>query len=132
MNRTLILVRGLPGAGKTTFGEYIAAGQNVQVYSADDFFEIGGEYIFDATRLGEAHAYCKDRTLLAMEVGNPTIIVANTFTTQKEMQPYLDMAETHGYRVFSVIVENRHGNASIHNVPTETVEKMKARFEISL
>lgn len=127
--KTLILVRGLPGAGKTTFGEYIA-GNGVQVYSADDFFEVGGEYIFDASKLSDAHAYCKDRTLLAMLTGNETIIVANTFTTQKEMQPYLDMAETHGYRVFSVIVENRHGNASIHNVPNQTVEKMKARFEI--
>jgi hypothetical protein len=29
-------------------------------------------------------------------------------------------------------VENRHGNSSVHNVPEETIEKMKKRFEIKI
>lgn len=62
----------------------------------------------------------------------PTIAVANTFTQEWEMQPYLDLAKEHGYTVHTIIVENRHGNESIHNVPKATVEKMKKRFEIKL
>jgi hypothetical protein len=42
------------------------------------------------------------------------------------------MAADHGYMVFSIIVENRHGGKNTHNVPTETLEKMKNRFELKL
>ena len=35
-------------------------------------------------------------------------------------------------KVFSIIVENRHGGENVHNVPQETLEKMKNRFEIKL
>ena len=62
----------------------------------------------------------------------PTIVVSNTFTTEKEMKPYYKLAEQYGYRVHSLIVENRHGGINEHNVPDETLEKMKKRFEIKL
>lgn len=60
------------------------------------------------------------------------IVVSNTSTTEKEMQPYLDLAKEFGYTVVSLIVENRHGNSSVHGVPKETLEKMKNRFEVKL
>jgi len=130
--KTLILVRGLPGSGKTTFAELIAAPMGAQVYSADDFFMVEDKYCFDPNNLGKAHAYCQDRVLLGMLTNEATLIVANTFTIEKEMQPYFDMAANHGYKVFCIVVENRHGNPSIHAVPQETVEKMKGRFNIKL
>ncbi len=39
------------------------------------------------------------------------------------MEPYLKLAEKYDYKVVSLIVENRHGNKSVHNVPDETMEK---------
>jgi len=60
------------------------------------------------------------------------IVVSNTSTTEKEMEPYLKLAEKYDYKVVSLIVENRHGNKSVHNVPDETMEKMRNRFEIKL
>ena len=48
------------------------------------------------------------------------------------MQVYFDLAEQHGFTVFSLIVENRHGGVNSHNVPEETLEKMKQRFEVKL
>jgi hypothetical protein len=48
------------------------------------------------------------------------------------MEPYLKLAEKYDYKVVSLIVENRHGNKSVHNVPDETMEKMRNRFEIKL
>ena len=62
----------------------------------------------------------------------PEIVVSNTSTTEKEMQPYIDLAKKYDYKVTSLIVENRHGGKSIHSVPEETIEKMKQRFEIKL
>jgi hypothetical protein len=60
------------------------------------------------------------------------IVVSNTFTQTWEMQPYFDLAERYGYRVYSLIVENRHGGVNEHGVPEDKLEIMKNRFEISL
>ena len=60
------------------------------------------------------------------------IVVANTFTQEWEMKTYYEMAERYNYRVHSVIVENRHGGVNEHNVPDETIEKMRNRFEVKL
>jgi hypothetical protein len=42
------------------------------------------------------------------------------------------MSEEKGYLVFSLIVENRHSGDNIHGVPSESIERMKNRFEIQL
>jgi hypothetical protein len=42
------------------------------------------------------------------------------------------MAETYGYMVFSIVVENRHNGVNVHNVPDETMIAMKERFNIAL
>jgi hypothetical protein len=48
------------------------------------------------------------------------------------MQPYYDLAAKYGYKVFSIIVENRHGGKNVHGVPDEKLEIMKNRFSIKL
>lgn len=60
------------------------------------------------------------------------IIVSNTTTTEKELKPYIDLAEEYGYKVVSLIVENRHGNDSIHNVPQEIRDSQENRLRNSL
>ena len=134
LSKILFLVRGLPwlGAGKTTLAELLASKMNAPVISADDYFMVGGEYKFDASKLGAAHLTCQSRVLGEMAQGQPFIFVANTFTTAKEMKPYFDMAEKWDYDTFSIIVENRHGHISIHNVPTASIDAMRDRFVINL
>jgi hypothetical protein len=48
------------------------------------------------------------------------------------MKAYFDLAERYGYRVVSLIVENRHGAKNTHNVPDEVLDNMRSRFEIKL
>ena len=60
------------------------------------------------------------------------ITVSNTFTQAWEMQPYYDLAKEYGYKVFSLIVENRHGGVNEHGVPVEKLIEMKNRFEVQL
>jgi plasmid replication initiation protein len=61
-----------------------------------------------------------------------TIVVSNTFTQEWEMKQYYELAEKYGYRVFSIITENRHGGVNEHGVPDDKLEIMKNRFEIKL
>jgi hypothetical protein len=66
------------------------------------------------------------------QVNVDKIAVSNTFTQFWEMEPYFELAEKYGYKTFSIVVENRHGNKSIHNVPEDKVQMMKDRFEIKI
>ena len=48
------------------------------------------------------------------------------------MDPYFKLAEEYGYRISTIIVENRHSSTNIHGVPDEALEKMEERFELKL
>ena len=132
----LILLRGLPGSGKSTLAKVILQNRESdepEVLSADDFFvDRDGNYIFDATKLKEAHNYCQFRCSERMRQEISRIVVANTFTEEWEMKVYYDMAERYKYRVHTIVVENRHGGENIHGVPEEKLEQMKNRFDIKL
>lgn len=131
--KNLYLIRGVPGSGKTTLAETLGYMISGSVYSADDHFMVNGEYQFDSTKLKQAHSWCLRSVRGEMRDFNlDNIFVANTFTQEWEMKPYLDMAEEYGYRVFTIIVENRHDNKSVHNVPDDKIEQMKNRFEVVL
>lgn len=129
MEKNLILVRGVSGSGKTTFANLICN----TVFSADQYFEDAqGNYNFDSEKLPQAHGYCQLRTKEAMERGVSKICVANTFTREREMKEYFDLAKKYGYKVFTVITENRHGGTNVHNVPAAVLQKQKDRFNIKL
>lgn len=132
----LILLRGIPGCGKTTLGNTILLTNQLNsqdVLSADNFFiNEKEEYIFDFSKLKEAHNDCQVKCAERMRNQFSKIVVANTFTQEWEMDPYFTMAERYNYRIHTVIVENRHGNKNIHNVPDEKIEQMIGRFDIKL
>ena len=132
--KNLILVRGVSGAGKNTLGALIAGvgSWKFPVLAADDYFMVDGEYKFDGSKLKDAHADCQARAEVCMESDHSRVIVANTFTREWEMQAYFDLAEKYGYRVHSIVVENRHGGVNEHGVPEEAVQGMRDRFEIKL
>lgn len=131
----LILLRGLPGSGKSTLGDVILMwpGNTPDVLSADNFFtDDKGNYNFDPTKLKEAHNDCQLKCAERMKLEISRIVIANTFTQEWEMKPYFDMAERYNYRVHSLIVENRHEGKNVHNVPDDKLQQMKERFEINL
>jgi predicted kinase len=137
MNGILFLVRGLPGSGKSTFATHIW--NEYAVCEADKFFyDKEGNYNFDPSKIKDAHAWCKNEVETRMKDHQlnpqyyPEIAVSNTFTQEWEMKDYYDLAEKYGYKIVSLIVENRHGGKNVHGVPEDKLEIMKNRFEIKL
>lgn len=126
--KTIYLLRGLPGAGKSTLAKSLGG----EHYEADMYFMQDGEYKFDSAKLKYAHEWCRSQVEHEMEDATPTIVVSNTFTQEWEMEAYYKLAEHYGYTVFSLVVENRHGGINEHGVPDETLEKMENRFQLKL
>lgn len=139
MDKILYIVRGLPGSGKSTFAKSLVE-EDFLVCEADKYFvdKSTGEYKFDPTKLKEAHKYCQDlvETYMKDSLVNSQwythIAVSNTFTQEWEMEAYFELAKKYGYKVFCLIVENRHQGQNIHGVPAEKILQMRERFQISL
>jgi predicted kinase len=126
--KTLILVRGCPGSGKSTFAKTLGGIH----FEADMYFMKDGEYKFNPSEIKSAHNWCMIQVQKAMVDDEPTIVVSNTFTQEWEMETYYEFAKQNNYKVFTIIVENRHGGVNEHGVPEEKLEQMKNRFQIKL
>ena len=137
MSKLLVLLRGLPGSGKSSFAKHMWS--DFVICEADQFFyDSEGNYNFNPSKLKDAHKYCRDKveTFMSDNEKNsqfyPEIVVSNTFTREWEMDEYFKLAKKYDYQIVSLIVENRHGNKNVHGVPDSKIEEMRNRFEISL
>ncbi|WP_374605234.1 AAA family ATPase [Niveibacterium sp.] len=116
----LVLIRGLPGSGKTTKAmRYVNDGY--KHLESDQFFMVDGEYRFDGTRLPEALAWCLDQARKALDAGE-FVCVANVFATVEDVKPYTELD------VDYLIVETNHSGDSIRNVPATTLRALAATW----
>jgi predicted kinase len=124
---------GVSGAGKTTYIDKAHSG--APVCSAD---RLTGLYpspgVIDASKLGEAHAFClRDFNRLVLNAA-PEIVVDNTNTTIAELAPYVALAQAYGYEVQIVtlwcdpgIAHARNGHGTPLSVVQAMHERLKAR-----
>lgn len=144
---TVIILRGLPGAGKSTYAE---AYEDPFVVSADNFPGLYDENMqIDFSKLGRAHEWCFRKFCLALDkaVGYrdcewaagsvPTeIVVDNTNVKISELAPYYAYARRHRMHVYIVHVQSEASlealaSRNTHNVPLKTIERMKNSWEPS-
>ena len=129
--KDLILLRGLPGAGKTTIADLIMQ-SGAEAISTDEYWDEHNHGEFDPDQLDAAHEWTESAVALWMEQSANTIVVHNTFTQPWEWEEYEQLAEEYGYRLHTLIVENRHGGKSNSDVPQRTIDDMESRFQIRL
>ena len=132
--KTVYIVRGLPGSGKSYLAEQLNHNPN-HVCCADDYMVKGGVYCFDRDLLGMVHRECQRKYVSLLHAGIDNIVVANTNTMIKEMDLYVMLAYAANYKIVFVepdtswkydvdecFVRNTHG------VPLETLRIMLDRY----
>ncbi len=134
-DKTLYILRGCSNSGKTTLAKTLEGRIPFSIaVSADDYFyDKAGNYNWEVEDLGKAHRWCKNEVEAFMGGGTAVnIILHNTNTSEKEITPYINLAEKYGYKVVSLVVEKRHDNHNNHSVPEETLIRQKNRLTNSI
>lgn len=117
----LILVRGLPGSGKSTMAKVLSL-VGYQHFEADQYFVRDGRYCYDRSQIRDAHEWCQQQTRASLARGE-AVVVSNTFTRLVELEPYLTMSKR-------MRVIEAHGRwRNIHGVPEHTLAAMAQRWE---
>ena len=128
----LFLIRGLPGAGKTSLVHHLIDFDDTFVASDDFMVNANGDYEYNKDRQPEVHGKCLDTVKESMKKKVHRIFVHNTFTTEWELAKYATLAQEYNYKVHYIVKENRHNGISKHGVPPETLSKLQANLEGSI
>jgi predicted kinase len=122
----LILLRGLPGSGKSTLAKSKYVPLGYIHLEADMYFERSGSYVFDPKLLGKAHGWCQYETKKNLQAGN-NVVVTNTFTTMREINDYIKIANDVGVELKVIHAQGNFKN--VHGVPDDKLAAMKARWQ---
>ncbi|XP_029501770.1 NEDD4-binding protein 2-like 1 [Oncorhynchus nerka] len=132
--REIIILRGLPGSGKTTVARNILEMYGSgEAFSTDDYFRVDGKMVgFRDTSLNKAHVWNRNRVLQAIKNKVHPIVIDNTNLQKWEVWPYVRMAFRRGYwiefqdlPVLPLEILNRR----CPKIPMEVLERMNEGYE---
>ena len=130
---SLIILRGLPGSGKTALAKVLSESGKYPVFGIDDFFtDNSGNYNFRFEDNFKAYEFCRTRTEEAMKNGTEKIFLDNVFSLELKMEPYFKLASEYAYQVHVVTVENRHHSDNCHGVSAEQIQRMAEKYQVVL
>ena len=122
----LVLIRGLPGSGKSTIAREQFVPQGFHHLEADMYFlDHDGNYVWNPDLIGTAHSWCQRCTEEYLRDGDD-VVVSNTFTTRREMVTYFKIAKEFGVVPEIIVASGNYQN--VHSVPEEVLERMRARW----
>ena len=142
--RTLLLMRGAPGAGKTTWirehhlEDYTLSPDDIRVLCSSTELQPNGEFKISQERDNENQVWSVLFKLLEhrMSRGEFTVIDA-TCSKTKDIQQYKDLAQQYRYRMFIVdftdipletCIKQNKMRELVKQVPQRAIENIYARF----
>jgi predicted kinase len=132
-NQLLILLRGLPGSGKTFMAKQLSENNTYPYFSIDDYFtDDKGNYHFDFSKNYLAYKQCETNTRKALLAGAKKVIVHNPFVLAWEIDPYFTIAKECQSSIAVLTVENFHEGKNSHSVTPEQLEKMATKYMVKL
>ncbi|HIF53775.1 MAG: AAA family ATPase [Methylococcales bacterium] len=127
--KEMIVLIGIPNSGKSSLAKLLVKGVEKSVIcSADDFFMVDGEYIYNSEFIKDAHTCCREKAMGACKAEVEMVVIDNTNVSASEIEPYKKMAEKNGYTVREIIVLPTHDGDNGHKVPVKKVLSMIDRL----
>ncbi len=133
-SKNLILLRGLPGAGKSSLANVLSESEKYPVFAIDHYFtnKITGEYVFNFAENYLAYQQCENLCKEALKQGITKVFIDNTFTLGWELTPYFKLAAEFDYMLYVITVEKYHDNKNVHDISQEQLEKMAEKYKVKL
>jgi len=121
----LLIVRGLPGSGKSTYVHKNYPG--LFTLETDMFNMVNGQYVWTRSRSIEAILLInKIVKTLMMSSNSPDFALTGVFCTFRSVIDHISNALEYDYDIYVKTLTTDYGN--IHNVPSETIRLFKENF----
>lgn len=121
----LVLIRGLPGSGKTTMAKEHFPDHHH--FEADQYFtDTDGNFNYDRSKVYVAHETCIMNTELELSNGN-SVVVSNQFQRLREMKRYVELADKYGAEL--KVYECKGDYGSCHVTDPQYLEYVKTIWE---
>jgi len=138
--KTVIIIKGLSGSGKSSFAQGIAAehhnaGHSVSIHETDKYFIQNGVYTFDPSKIRENHEKNLSAFTDSIMNGVYLVINSNTNTQLWEYVNYMNLALEHGYAtvVYDLfdagLSDEELFNRNTHDFPLEKYQAVKQNYE---
>jgi predicted kinase len=123
----VLLMRGIPGSGKSTEAKrWASLVTGTPIFSVDNYMYEGGR-AFNPFLLERCHEQCRADFKKALEARTPLVIIDNTNTKLSSLMPYIQLIEQQGYGFTVVQFHVKPSDVlerNTHDVPLPTLERM--------
>lgn len=126
----VIIIRGLPGAGKTHFARDQYPG--ALLLEGDQYYMTPeGLYKFGEGKLSNSTEYVKIMLEAALETGIKTVVITGTSPNGITAKEYAKIARHYGHTVKYIWIDYDNGNTNQnrHGVPSDVIDKMKNAWQ---
>ncbi len=128
--KTLHIMRGLPGSGKSTKAKTLG-----RVCSTDDYRVKDGVYRFSLGTVGKASKLCRLSVSAMCRAGVPDVVVDNLHITRRAVRVYADIGLEFGYAIRihdlfdSGLSDVELAKRGVHEVPASNIAELRRQYQ---
>ncbi len=132
--KVAIVIRGIPGSGKTTFASLFSSISGCRLHSVDDLhIDEKGDFFWDEEKSCEIYKRNLENFKKDCKEGFPVVISDCVNYKTSQVEDYLDAAKEFNYRTYVVTSEfipiSESSSLNNHEVPVDKLKKFYRKWE---